>query len=297
MSSKDIKKTEVKRDFNKKRKKNRKSAFRRLVYAIVILFLVFCLLYVLSATFLFNIKYFSVTGNVIGNVDGVTEEDIIEKSGIKSNDNMFVLDSSKYEEKILEEFSYIETAKIIKHFPDTLEINITKCSETYNVVCDDGILSISKNGKIIDSMGESTSGVIQIIGFEPVSTKVGDTLHSSDSQKDKIFQALKNAISSDLEYSVDNIDITDKYDISIQIDGRIIFKAGSWADIDYKIKLAEHAIAELEPDAKGYLTMVGDNQVSFRTAKLVQDTEKKIQKRLAEQAASENASETTSEVQ
>lgn len=291
MNSKDIKKTEVNRTYNKKRKKNRRSKMPRFIYGIIILVLVFVLLYTLSATVMFNIKTFNVTGNV----DNYSAEKIIEKSGIKKNDNMFVLDSSKYERKIVESFPYIETAKIIKHFPDTLEIKVTKCAETYNIAYDGGVLSVSKNGKIIETKEQSQGNVIQINGFDPVSTKDGDTLRSKDSQKDKIFQALKKAIRSDLKYKIDSIDITDKYNIIIQIDSRIIFKAGSWSDIDYKIELAESAVAKLDDGSKGYLTMVGSNQVSFRTAQLVADTKKKAQERLAEQEASENASETTSE--
>lgn len=50
MNSKDIKKTEVKRTYNKKRKKNRRSKMPRFIYGIIILVLVFILLYTLSAT-------------------------------------------------------------------------------------------------------------------------------------------------------------------------------------------------------------------------------------------------------
>ena len=98
MNSKDIKKTEVNRTYNKKRKKNRRNKMPKLIYGIIILILVFALLYTLSATVMFNIKVFNVTGNV----DNYSAEKIVSESGIKLNDNMFVLDSSKHEKKIVE---------------------------------------------------------------------------------------------------------------------------------------------------------------------------------------------------
>ena len=39
---------------------------------------------------------------------------------------------------------------------------------------------------------------------------------------------------------------------------------GSWDEIDYKITYAQSIISRHPADKEGYLTMIGNNQISFR---------------------------------
>lgn len=272
MESKDIKKTEVKRQYSRKRAKGRKKKLSTILYFFLILILAFAVFICLSMTVMFNVKKIEV----VGNVSNYTPERIIEESGIEVMDNMVKLDSSAVERRLVENLTYIESAKIIKKFPDTIRIEVTKCQEAFNVEYDEGILYVSENGKILSKGTEANSEYVTLKGFEPSVTDEGRVLKSKDEQKDEIFSAVAEALSEGTEVKIDSIDVTNKYSITIQFDSRIIFDAGTRNDIDYKLQLAESAILDLEDDAKGYLTMVGNNQVSFRTAKAVNNTQLRI---------------------
>jgi cell division septal protein FtsQ len=279
METKDIKKTEVKRDISDKRKRSRRRRVPFVIYFFIILILVFLVFVTLSCTVMFNVKHFEITGDA----DMYTAEEIRNASGIENMENMVKLDSEAAEQRILNELDYIETAKITKKFPDTICIEVVRCTQTYQVEYDGGMLMVSGSGKIV-SRGTSSQGenTVTFTGFEPDISDTSNILKSKDEQKEEIFYAVVDAIKSGVDVAVNQVDMSDKYSITILFDNRIKFDAGSWADMDYKISLAETAISELDSDAIGYLTMIGSNQVSFRTEKSVQETKLKASKKLEE---------------
>jgi hypothetical protein len=78
-------------------------------------------------------------------------------------------------------------------------------------------------------------------------------------------------MSRELSSPITSVDMTDKYDIRVCFDDRIIFDLGNWNELEYKITLAETVIDRLGIDKTGYLTMIGNNQCAFRDSSLVDD--------------------------
>ena len=71
-------------------------------------------------------------------------------------------------------------------------------------------------------------------------------------------------MNTELGIPITSIDMSDKYNIVVTFDERIEFSMGNWNEFSYKITLAEAVIARLGTDKEGYLTMIGNNQCSFR---------------------------------
>lgn len=76
-------------------------------------------------------------------------------------------------------------------------------------------------------------------------------------------------MSRELSSPITSVDMTDKYNMRVCFDDRIIFDLGNWNELKYKITLAENVIDRLGIDKSGYLTMVGNNQCSFRDSSVV----------------------------
>ena len=166
-------------------------------------------------------------------------------------------------------------------------INVEKCRESYNIVYDNGILLTSATGKIISNSMEAAEGLPVFYGYLPSVLSPGEKLVSQDQQKDKIFYLFTKIMSRELSSPITSVDMTDKYDMRVCFDDRIIFDLGNWNELEYKITLAETVIDRLGIDKKGYLTMVGNNQCSFRDSSVVDELEpiKPMETQLAETTA------------
>lgn len=258
---KDVNKTRVDRDNSKKRLRRRKRKMS--LYSFIVVMLVLIAGVTASYTFLFNINEIRVKGES----DRYTAEDIVAASGIKKGDNLLRLNVSESRQRILDELLYVETAVVDRDFPSSLEITVTKCVPTFNVQYDGGVLLVSTKGKILADNGFVTQGLPIFYGFEPEEPVAGKPLVSVDEQKTEAFKEFIERMNSSAEGLISSIDMTDKHDIIVNYSSGIIFKMGNWTDISYKLNMAEDVMQKDEVKGKkGYITMIGTNQCSFRTS-------------------------------
>lgn len=254
----DVVKTNVKREQTSKRARRRRK--KRGLYIFLVVIFVLGIGVLLSVTLLFNINEIKVNGEVDYSV-----EDIIKASGIGKGDNLVRLDAKKAEENILEKMVYIESADVSKKFPDTLEINVEKCIPYANAEYDDGVLLLSPKGKILEKSSENQKDLLTIKGLEPSTFVPGKYITSKDENKVEIYFEIMQTLQSCKNSKVVSIDMTDKYEIVINYDNRIDFKAGNANDIAYKLKLADTVLEDLNDGKKGIMVMVGSNEISFRS--------------------------------
>lgn len=259
---KDVEKTNAETQKSSKRLRRRKRKFN--IYALVVILLVVTAGITISYTFLFNINEIKVSGES----DMYSAEEIVEASGIREGDNLLRLDPSKSEQAILDKLLFVESAEVEREFPSSLEIKVTKCEPAYNISYDGGTLLVSKKGKILADNGFVTDGLPIIYGYEPAVTAAGKPVESSNQHKNDAFNALMSAFEKDTENPVSYVDMNDEFSINVTYRNGIIFRMGNWNDADYKLKLAEEVMNEDSVKGKkGYLTMIGANQCSFRMNK------------------------------
>lgn len=279
MAMHDVERTTIRTGYQNAKRMRRR---RRLmpVYIISVLLLTSCLGVSLAMTIFFNLASIRVTGVS----PQYSAEEIAAASGVCKGDNLLRLDVKKLEEEIETEMIYIESAEVSKKYPDAVVIDVKACRESYNVYFDNGILITSESGKIITNSAEAGEGLPVVYGFNPNVLTPGLHTASSDETKNDIFKTFTQVMSEELSVPITSIDMSDKYNIVVVFDGRIEFSLGNWNEIPYKITLAETVIEMLGGDKEGYLTMIGNNQCSFRDKASVE---------LANQISSETAVVTT----
>lgn len=258
---KDVEKTNVERNNSRKRIRRRRRWMN--VYGLVVLILVLTAGVTISYTFLFNINEIRVSGES----DMYTAEEIVNASGIKEGDNLLRLDTKKSEQLILDNLLYVETAVVDRDFPSSLEIRVTRCVPAFNVHYDEGTLLVSRKGKILADNGFITDGLPIIYGYEPSVTTPGKGAVSSNEHKDEAFSSLIKSLEANPEIELATVDMSDEHSIIVNYKNGMIFKMGNWTDVDYKLNLALTVMNdESVKGKKGYLTMIGTHQCSFRTS-------------------------------
>lgn len=279
----DVEKTSMQHETNSRRSRRRRRG--RSVYVFLVLVLTCSVIVTLSMTLFFNIKTIRVTGIA----DNYRAEDIVAATGINIGDNMVRLNVQKAEEQALETLIYVESVKIERQFPNTLEIQVQKCTPAYNVVYEFGTLIVSEHGRILDNSMDPGAGLVRIVGYNPKETTPGKHIVAEEERQDKVFQAFRELIyEGGLGVPIVEVDMTDFKDIMVNFDNRIIFDMGNWSEIGYKISFAEQIIAEQPADKEGYLVMVGTNQCSLRSKSEYEASRKK-----ARENAKTAAEETT----
>ncbi|EWM55254.1 hypothetical protein RF007C_04675 [Ruminococcus flavefaciens 007c] len=256
---KDVEKTNVERQNSRKRIRRRKRMMN--VYGLVVMLLVVTAVITISYTFLFNINEIRVSGES----DMYSAEEIVFASGIKKGDNLLRLNIKGSEQKILDDLLYVETAKVERDFPSSLEITVTKCLPAFNVNYGTGTLLVSKKGKILADNGFITDGLPIIYGLDPADKTPGKPVYSENEHKNDAFTALISSLVAKNDNSVMSVDLSDEHAIIVNYKSGMIFKMGNWNDVEYKLALADEVMKdEKVMGKKGYLTMIGTNQCSFR---------------------------------
>lgn len=255
---KDVKKTNVERENSSKRMRRRKRNMNK--YVFVVIAIVLCIGAAICFTFLFNIKEIKVSGEA----SDYTVEEIVAASGIEMGDNLLRLKRSKAEEKICTELLYIETAEVKKKFPFSLEITVKRCVPAFNVVYELGTLLVSEQGKVLENNGYITEGLPVFYGYNPLTTTAGQKIDAEDEQKKRIYNEFTEIILNNPEHKIVSVDMTDKHEIVVTYSNEIVFRMGNWNEIAYKLSLAD-TVMEKVGEEKGYISMIGKNQCSFRT--------------------------------
>lgn len=193
------------------------------------------ILIILANTVLFNCAQISVSGN-----DKYTEDEIVDKSGLKIGDNLLHMNISEARENIINSLAYIDDAQVKKSFPTKISITVVEADKQY-CVSDGGVTAvISQKGKIIEH--GSADGLPLVKGFEPETTEIGKWLKSKTEGKTdipaKIFEAADAAGLKDIT----EVDVTDKFSVKIIVENRIVLELGSAEEVKSKLLVAVELI-------------------------------------------------------
>ena len=284
----DVEKNNMRHGTSSKRTRRRKRG--RSVYVFLVIVFAAAVIVTLSMTLFFNIKTIRVTGNA----DNYNAEDVVKATGISVGDNMMRLNTKAAEQRAVDSLIHVEELKIVRRFPDTLEIQVQKCTPAYNVVYEFGTLIVSEHGRILEDSMDPQQGLVRIVGYDPEETTPGKYICAKEERDDRVFAAFRDLIyAGGLATPIVEVDMTDFNDIMVNFDHRIIFDMGNWSEINYKISFAEQIIAEQPADKEGYLVMVGTNQCAFRNKADYEASRKRAKEAGKKKSTSATASKET----
>lgn len=134
--------------------------------------LVICGVIVVALTLFFRVDTVVVTGT-----QRYTQQEVIDATGIKTGDNLFLMNKYDVAQNIVGELPYIEEIRINRKLPDTLLIQVEECGTPLALVQDGSAWLISSTGKIVDqkTAAEATDyGTID--GCELLAPSVGSSI-------------------------------------------------------------------------------------------------------------------------
>lgn len=210
----------------------RRIMIRRMVGAVLGVIVIGASFYA-SAKLLFVVKTVNVSGS-----DIFTAKEITDFMAIPAEESMFKVDTDRLEEDLLAEFKYLEGAKVIKRFPDIIEVTLTDSIESYYTVENEKYKVYSQGYRYLRNATEPPLDTIWL---------------EVDMENSEMLEKAKNLIGLIEKNGMENITkitVHDENSLSAEYDNRIRIDFGTELDIEYKIKMCSKIISEKIPDGE-----------------------------------------------
>ena len=228
-----------------KRKKIRKRRLLILLFSFLIIGM--AVFAVLLKTKLFPIKKALASGSTV-----YTSEQIIKAAGITGKTPIFGITESSVAKRIAKKLPYVESLRIKRKFPDTVEIKVSDAKDYYLFLQDVAYYAVSKKGRVLNVYEELPEGVIEVLS-ESAKLNIGDNVSFADEKEKEIFDYL-SSYPEEKGIRLNSVDVTNPLRIVIKVEDRFEVNLGSQANLKEKIDHLSGMIAEIG-DRKGRINL------------------------------------------
>lgn len=203
--------------------------------------LVICGCLVAAMTLFFRVDAIEVTGQT-----RYTEEQIREASGIRTGDNLILMNKFDARQRILEALPYIESIGIHRKPPDTLTIEVRECGTPAALFQDGSTWFISPKGIVVDRQdGDRTEGQMTISGCSLLAPAVGEEIVLATEfqvQRESLLALLGALEEAGMLADTDGVRMEDLSVIRMDYIGRFTVELPYSADYAAKLRVLRMAI-------------------------------------------------------
>lgn len=236
-----------------KRKRRGIKRRRRGCALMLLLMAVICAAVFACVSIFFNVDTIKVTGDT-----RYTTEQVIEASGIRQKQNIFMVSERAAHKKIIAACPYIENVKLVRHLPNTVELRVTESSEVYACINDSGVVTmVNAQGMVMEQSGALPKYTCLLLGFDFSGYTPGEKLPDDwNTAFETIGDVLKAFDEAGMKDQIGYIRASDPLNIQVMYAGRILLYLGSNYDLDTKLKTAKTVMdSQLAADYTGYINV------------------------------------------
>lgn len=240
------------------RKQKRNTKIKRRHTFIKVMLALLCVVGVLM-TPVFNIKSVTVSGNTF-----LTDEQVIQASGISKNSNIFIFQTKKAVNG-LENLSFVDVAKVKRTFPSGVNIYIKECTPIAQIACGHSLyLVVDKNAKILDAVSNVKKYDVPCISDVAVSEfEVGNKIKVEDQKAFDRLLLLSSEISeNDMAGDVENI-YAKNASLYIKMKRDITCNLGQGENLSYRVKFVKEVYKSIPEEKTGKLEFVEEYKAVF----------------------------------
>ena len=214
-------------------------------YAIVIIAIAFALISVILVVRSFmRVSEIEVTG-----YSSYSSEDIISASGIKMGDKLYSVDKAEVVKNIMRECSYVSSVNVKFRFPNTVSIDLECYTAVWYVEIEGDFYSLDADLRVLEETvnekkyinGKITKLTLPNISSAVVGSEL--TFGLNDKEREFSYDFMEKLKRMSFKSRLSLVDIDNRFDINIGVDGTIDVYLGDGAEMEDKLKAVEKALA------------------------------------------------------
>lgn len=231
------------------RRKHRRHVL--VVFYLFLFLLVLSAAAVLSLTVLFKISNVYVTGT-----SRYSQQQIIDASGIKTGNNLFLVKTGQASQKIKQELPYLGTVNVNRKFPAEIEISVKEESIWGAAKLEGKYVIIGENGTALEFVNGIPKDCTELKGLTIKKAQVGSSVEFSNADTDGLVKNVMSSLKKNGFSSITSVDFTQSAKILVLYDGRITINLGMPTDLDYKLNFAKNILKNnIKNTERGTLNM------------------------------------------
>ncbi len=209
---------------------------------------------------IFNVSDIRVVG-----VDKIPAESAIEASGVVKGASIFKVSPKKSEER-LTSMAYVDTVKVRRILPDTVEISIRESREVAYIYFIGNYVGVDANGKILEiKQSEEEVSLPVIVGTNVTEFGIGNKIKIDDATKEKtVFDIIKQLDTAQIRTSIKTIDVFDLNDIRFFTVSEATVNMGGMDDIMYKVAFLKKILEDNGDNRGAVIDMTNTDKVTVR---------------------------------
>jgi len=204
---------------------------------------------------LFTVHTVHIEGNTV-----VKAEEILKTTGLDADVNIFSV-MSHQAAQALEALPYIQRARIVKDFPDTINITVTERKARGYVEYSrmNTYLLIDGEGMVLGTQSAMTDKLPVIVGLSFTDFAVGRLLETDNPDAFDTVVTLSQLFVKNELADIVKVDVSDSRDIHLYLRNVDIF-FGSMDDADLKVQTLKALAPNLPAEDRGFLHMEDINK-------------------------------------
>ncbi len=214
------------------------------------------------------IMFFKVDKITVSGVTQYSSEEIIEASGVKVGDNLFLLNKYEIYDAIIAKLPYVSSVSINRKLPDGLVIEVMDSNQGGVIQCDGAYWVVSAQGKLLGKRAEAGKGAV-ISGITIEEPAVGEKMHPAEGSERRVEQLLElfEALEEKgMLQGVSRLDFTEDSVISMDYADAYAVKFPYGADFTYKLSQLSVVMEKLSEQGDirtGTIDLMHEGRVNF----------------------------------
>lgn len=224
-------------------KKRRRRHGNYIVYYIMTGMFVAAVFAILSVTVLFNTEKIIVVGESV-----YSDEEIIEASGLKGDENLVRLNLSGVPKKITDALVSLDSVEVKKQYPNAIKITVKAAEPMVNFYYAGKNYVISHVGRVMQ-IDKTAADCMEVIGYQPSeNVVVGDYITAANPEQDDMISLISSTLEKLEITEITELNISDTLSITMMYDDRIKIKIGTIYELEQKLIMVKELIAEYVDD-------------------------------------------------
>jgi cell division septal protein FtsQ len=183
--------------------------------------------------------------------------EIMASTGIKQGDVLYGIDVKSVKSKLEEKYHYLKDIKLSLVFPSTVSISFGEDMGDMCLKLGDEYYVIDDSQKVLKRCDDPSDGGahrITVVSNRIQRCIVGEkVVYSDDTLMKMVDQIILAVDANGVLEKINTIDMTDKFDITMDFDSRFDVKLGSTENVKYKIAMVIKVVEELYEDDIGQI--------------------------------------------